>query len=314
MKPAVLVTGGAGFVGSHVADAYIAAGYPVTVLDNLSNGFRENVPDTARFVQADVRSEEAWELLASGEFGILNHQAGQIDVRCSVADPIADANVNILGFLNLLQGACKGKVRRIVFASSGGAIYREATGTPLDESAIKLPVSPYGAAKLASEYYLVAFAQMHGIEAVTLRYCNVYGPRQNPRGEAGVVAIFVQKIREGEPLVVYGDGEQTRDMVYVEYVAVANVAAGRCPPPRLYDLDRCAYNIGTGTETSVNQLATLLSAMIDGTPQIRHAPERQGEIRRNALACDKAARELGWRPQTSLVEGLRLTLSWLAQD
>src|SRR5437879_8838480 len=208
MQQAVLVTGGAGFIGSHVADAYLAAGYDVTVLDKLSSGRLEYVPDGARFVHSDVRSSQARELLTSGAFSILNHHAAQIDVRCSVADPVADASVNVLGLLNLLQGAKAGSVRRVIFASSGGAVYAESAPLPIDECAAKLPASPYGAAKLASEFYLAVFAQLYGIETVALRYSNVYGPRQSSHGEAGVVAVFARKVLVGGPLVVYGDGEQ----------------------------------------------------------------------------------------------------------
>src|SRR5436309_1674666 len=193
MKQAVLVTGGAGFIGSHVADAYLAAGSDLTVLDNLSSGRLEYVPDGARFVHSDVRSSQARELLTGGAFSILNHHAAQMDVRCSVADPVADASINVLGLLNLLQGAQAGGVRRVVFASSGGTVYGDDAPLPIDERAAKLPASPYGAAKLSSEHYLAVFARLYGIQTVALRYSNVYGPRQNPHGEAGVVAIFSRK-------------------------------------------------------------------------------------------------------------------------
>lgn len=315
MKQAVLVTGGAGFIGSHVADAYLAAGYDVTVLDNLSSGRLEYVPDGARFVHSDVRSSQARELLTSGAFSILNHHAAQMDVRCSVADPVADASINVLGLLNLLQGAQAGGVRRVVFASSGGTVYGDDAPLPIDERAAKLPASPYGAAKLSSEHYLAVFARLYGIQTVALRYSNVYGPRQNPHGEAGVVAIFARKLLAGESLVVYGDGEQTRDMVYVTDVAAANLAASECALPLPIDgLDGWAYNIGTGVETSVNRLARSVAAVVGRAAEIRHAPERPGEIRRSALTAAKAARELGWRPETALVDGLRATVSWLAQD
>jgi UDP-glucose 4-epimerase len=307
-KPAVLVTGGAGFIGSHVADAYLAAGYEVTVLDNLSTGRRENVPEGARLLEVDVRAPEARELVATGPFTILNHHVGQVDVRCSVADPVADASVNVLGLLNLLEGACRGKVKRVIFASSGGAIYGQVTGLPVAEGAPKRPASPYGAAKLASEYYLLTFAHLYGIEVVSLRYSNVYGPRQSPDGEAGVVAVFTRQVLAGEPIVVYGDGEQTRDMVYVADVAAANIAASRASLPASQDLDGHAYNIGTGLETSVNRLADLVSEAAGRARQTQHAPERQGDVRRSAVAPDKAVRELGWQPQTSLLEGLQLTV------
>ena len=312
MLRSVLVTGGAGFIGSHVAEAYVAAGYEVTVLDDLSTGRAENVPAGARLVQADVRSAAARELIATGGFELLCHHAAQIDVRCSVADPVADASVNVIGLLNLLQGARAGNVKRVVFASSGGTVYGEGASLPVDERAPKLPASPYGAAKLASEYYLAAFAQLYGIPAVALRYSNVYGPRQDPQGEAGVVAIFGRRALAGEPLVVYGDGEQTRDLVFVADVAAANIAASEAPLPALASLDERAYNISTGIEMSINALAVLVADVAGRAAEVQHAPDRPGEIRRSALTPDKAARDLRWLPRTPLAEGLRATVAWLA--
>ncbi len=314
MTRRVLVTGGAGFVGSHVADAHLAAGDEVTVLDDLSTGRRELVPAGARFVRADVRSPEARELVARGGFTLLNHHAAQMDVRRSVADPVFDADVNVVGLVNLLEGARAGGVRRVIFASSGGVVYGEGAQLPLPEQAAKLPVSPYGTAKLASEYYLATFARLYGLETVALRYSNVYGPRQNAHGEAGVVAIFARQLLAGEALTVFGDGEQTRDMVYVGDVAEANLCASERPVPPLGDLDARACNIGTGVETSVNRLAMLLAEAAGRRPDVRHAPARAGELRRNALAIAKAARELGWRPRTPLPAGLQSTLHSLAED
>lgn len=314
MARRVLVTGGAGFVGSHVCDAYLAAGDEVTVLDDLSTGRRENVPARATFVRADVRSSEARELLATGRFDVLNHHAAQMDVRRSVADPLFDAGVNVLGFLNLLEGARAGGVRRVVFASSGGTVYGESDRLPLGESAPKLPASPYGTAKLASEYYLATYAQLYGLETVALRYSNVYGPRQNPHGEAGVVAIFAARLAEGAPLTVFGDGEQTRDMVYVEDVAAANVRAADIPVPPLDGLDARAFNVATGVETSVNRLAALLAEGAGKTAEIRRAPARAGELRRNALDVSKAARVLGWRPRVPLADGLARTYRSLTEE
>src|SRR5213594_832114 len=308
MKQAVLVTGGAGFIGSHVADAYLAAGYDVTVLDNLSSGRLEYVPDGARFVHSDVRSSQARELLTSGAFSILNHHAAQMDVRCSVADPVADASINVLGLLNLLQGAQAGGVRRVVFASSGGTVYGDDAPLPIDERAAKLPASPYGAAKLSSEHYLAVFARLYGIQTVALRYSNVYGPRQNPHGEAGVVAIFAHRVLAGQPLTVFGDGDQTRDMVFVQDVVEANLAASQVALPSADGVDGRAFNIGTGIETSVNDLAATLVTIGGRRVEIRHAAERPGEVRRNALAVDKAAQGLGWRARVPVGDGLRRTL------
>lgn len=310
----VLVTGGAGFIGSHVAEAYLAAGYAVTVIDDLSTGRREFVPTGARFVQADIRSSEARRLLATGGFTVLNHHAAQMDVRRSVTDPVFDGSVNLIGLLNLLEGAREGGVRRVVFASSGGVVYGESGALPLVETAGKLPISPYGVAKLASEYYLQTFSHLYGIETVALRYSNVYGPRQSAHGEAGVVAIFSGRILKGESLTIFGDGDQTRDLVYVKDVAAASIAATERELPPRVDLDSRAFNIGTGVETSVNALAAQLSAVAKRTADIRRAPERPGELRRNVLAVDKAARWLGWRPRIALSQGLELTLRAVAED
>lgn len=313
MKRKVLVSGGAGFIGSHLVRAYLAAGDSVTVLDDLSSGRKENLPPGVSLVQADVRSPEARTLAASGGFTILNHHAAQMDVRRSVEDPVFDAQVNVLGLLNLLEGARAGGVRRVVFASSGGTVYGDGAATPTPETAAKLPASPYGTAKLTSEYYLATFAQLFGLEAVALRYSNVYGPRQNPHGEAGVVAIFGRRMLAGEPVTIYGDGEQTRDLVYVEDVAAANVLAAERPLPPLTSLDARAYNIGTGVETSVNRLAELIGAAAGRACEILHAPARAGEILRSALDVGKAARELGWRPQVPLPEGLARTVRWIGE-
>jgi UDP-glucose 4-epimerase len=313
MTRRVLVSGGAGFIGSHVVEAYLAAGDEVSVLDDLSTGKAENVPAGVNLVRADIRSPEARALVAGGGFTVLNHHAAQMDVRRSVEDPVFDAQVNVLGLLNLLEGARAGSVRRIVFASSGGTVYGEGAPTPTTETAAKLPASPYGTAKLTSEYYLATFAQLYGMEAVALRYANVYGPRQNPHGEAGVVAIFGKRLLKGEPITIYGDGEQTRDLVYVEDVAAANLLAAERPLPALQSLDSRAYNVGTGVETSVNRLADLI-AQVTGRPgDVRRAPARAGEIQRSALAVAKAERELGWRPRVSLPDGLARTMRWIAE-
>ena len=314
MAEHVLVTGGAGFIGSHVAERYLRAGYEVTVLDNLSSGRRENVPAGAAFVEADVRSSEARQLLTTGRFAVLNHHAAQMDVRVSVADPVFDADTNIMGLLNLLEGARAGGTGRVVFASSGGVVYGESDDLPHGEIAPKLPVSPYGVSKLSSEYYLAAYAMLHGVQAVSLRYANVYGPRQSPHGEAGVVAIFGSKLLAGEPLTVFGDGEQTRDYVFVGDVAAANVAATRWSTPTVGALDNLAFNVGTGVETSVNDLARTMIAASGGAGEIRTAPARPGELLRSAVAWDKAREEMGWRPAVTLADGLKRTYDWLAEE
>ncbi len=313
MGERVLVTGGAGFIGSHVVAAHRAAGDEVVVLDDLSTGRREHVPAGVRLVEADVRSTDARALLASGGFTVLNHHAAQIDVRKSVADPVADASVNVLGFINLLEGARAGGVGRVVFASSGGTVYGEGEHLPVPETARKLPASPYGTAKLASEYYLAMFSQLYGLEGIVLRYSNVYGPRQDPHGEAGVVAIFAQRVLAGAALTVFGTGTQTRDLVYVGDVAAANVRASRHSAPPLTDLDARAFNIGTGIETSVNTLADEVGRAAGKPVTVERAPARLGELERSALAVDKAARELGWRPTATLADGVRATLEWFRE-
>jgi UDP-glucose 4-epimerase len=314
MANRVLVTGGAGFIGSHIADLYLASGYAVTVLDNLSSGRRENVPAGARFIEEDVRSPEARRLLAEGEFTVLNHQAAQMDVRVSVRDPRFDADVNLLGLLYLLEGAREGGVKRAVFASSGGVVYGESDKLPHPEDAPKLPVSPYGVSKLASEYYLAQYAILYGLEVCALRYANVYGPRQNPHGEAGVVAIFGSRLRNREAITVYGDGNQTRDYVFVGDVARANLLATEAPPAAPKSIDALAVNVGTAHETSVNQLAETIMQAAAISVKVQHAPARAGELQRSAVAITKAADALGWRPQVPLADGLRRTYAWLAKE
>jgi UDP-glucose 4-epimerase len=314
MGERVLVTGGAGFIGSHVADHYLAAGYAVTVLDNLSSGRRENVPDAAEFVQADVRSAEARALLESGGFAVLNHHAAQMDVRVSVTDPVFDADVNIMGLLNLLEGARAGGTKRVVFASSGGVVYGESEDLPHGETAPKAPISPYGVSKLSSEHYLAAYAVIHGMETVSLRYANVYGPRQSPHGEAGVVAIFGNRLLGGQSLTVFGDGAQTRDYVFVGDVARANVAATRWMAGVSNTIDDRAFNVGTGVETSVNALAEAMISVSGGDGDVQRAPARPGELLRSSVACDRAWRELDWQPAVTLPDGLKQTYEWLAQE
>lgn len=313
MERRVMVTGGAGFIGSHLAEAYLSAGYEVTVLDDLSSGRRENVPAGAEFVESDVRSEKARQLLEAGGFYALNHHAAQMDVRVSVQEPIFDAEVNIAGLLNLLEGCRGGGVKRVIFASSGGVVYGESDELPYSEDASKLPVSPYGVSKLAAEYYLCAYAQLHGLEPVSLRYANVYGPRQSPHGEAGVVAIFGNRIRSGKSLTVYGDGTQTRDYVYVSDVARVNLAATNWPVPKVQSVDSVAFNVGTGVETSVNKLVEKMIEVTGANVPVEYAPPRQGELSRSAVRIERAWREWGWRPETSLLDGLRLTYRWIRE-
>jgi len=310
----VLVTGGAGFIGSHVADAFLAAGWDVTIVDNLSRGRQAQVPRAATFKHLDVGSPEARALVAGGGFQVICHLAAQIDVRVSVADPILDAEENLLALLNLLEGAREGGVRRVVFSSSGGVVYGEGTPPHL-ESNPKLPISPYGVTKLASEFYLHVYRTLYGLEALCLRYANVYGPRQDPHGEAGVVAIFGNRLRAGKAITIFGDGSQTRDYVYVGDVARANVLAATAALPAADGtIDPWGINIGTDTETSVTDLARGMMTATGLTVPIEYAPARPGELQRSALQIAKAAQVLGWRPEMDLHEGLRQTYDWIVKD
>jgi UDP-glucose 4-epimerase len=310
----VLVTGGAGFIGSHVADAFLAAGWDVAVLDNLSRGRQKFVPREAAFHRLDCGSPEARGLVTGGGFDVLCHLAAQIDVRVSVADPILDARENVLALVNLLEGARAGGVRRVVFSSSGGVVYGEGR-PPHAETAAKLPISPYGVTKLAAEYYLACYRALYGLECLSLRYANVYGPRQDPHGEAGVVAIFGNRLRAREAITIYGDGSQTRDYVYVGDVARANLLAADAPlPPADGTIDAWGVNIGTGTETSVTALARAMMEATGVTVPVTHASPRPGELQASALRIERAAAVLGWRPATGLGEGLRRTYDWILAD
>jgi UDP-glucose 4-epimerase len=309
-----LVTGGAGFIGSHVADAYIARGYTVTVLDNLTSGSRDNVPADAEFVEGDVGSEDAARLVREGGFDVISHLAAQIDVRKSVTDPAYDAAVNIVGTINLLEAVRTSARRaRFIFSSTGGALYGDFVTPPNEEEFPKDPESPYGIAKLSAEYYMAYYGRLHGLESVALRYANVYGPRQNPHGEAGVVAIFCNRILESRPMTVFGDGLQTRDYVYVGDVAEANIDAATRDLPPAGRLDARGFNIGTGTGTTVVDLARALNAAAGASVAIEHAPARPGEQQRSVVKIERAARLLGWRPQVTLRQGIEQTFQWFAE-
>ncbi len=307
----VLVTGGAGFVGSHVADAHIERGDRVWVMDDLSSGRLANVPPAAEFVEMDIADPRAAELIRDVGFDLINHHAAQIDVRASVADPIADARVNIAGLINILEAARDAGTRRVVFVSSGGVVYGEPEVYPTPETAPKCPVSPYGVSKLAGEYYLNYYREVHGLDYVALRYGNVYGPRQDPSGEAGVVAIFSNRLIESEPLDIHGDGEQTRDYVYVEDVAAANLIASDMPLRDRAGIDARAFNVGTGAATSVNTLATLLEETAGAQPGRVHKGARPGELRRSVLSTARI-RATGWSPAHTLREGLARTFNHIA--
>jgi UDP-glucose 4-epimerase len=306
-----LVTGGAGFIGSNLVDALLARGDSVTVVDDLSTGRRQNLEGAleagAKLVELDVREAAALAELAAAERPeVVFHLAAQIDVRRSVADPAFDASINVGGTANVLEAA-RGTESRVVFTSTGGAIYGEGEGKalPLDESAPIEPFSAYGQGKYAAEGYLALYERLYGLSGVSLRLGNVYGPRQDPLGEAGVIAIFCGKLREGERPTVYGDGRQTRDYIYVgDVVAAALAAAGSQASG--------AINVGTGIETDVLELAARLGELggAEGF-EPEFAPPRTGEVQRISIECGRAERELGWRAQTGLEEGLRLTLDSL---
>ncbi len=307
----VLVTGGAGFIGSHVAERFLSQGHVVEVLDNLATGRRENVPSDATFHELDIASPEARRLVREGGFDVICHLAAQIDVRKSVDDPAFDASVNIGGSLNLLEGVRASSTKsRFVFSSTGGAIYGDFVAVPTVESLAKDPESPYGIAKLAVEHYMGYYSRVHGLDTIALRYANVYGPRQDPHGEAGVVAIFCNRLLSGQALTVFGAGTQTRDYVYAGDVAEANFAAAFVDLPRMAQLDTRAFNVGTGTETSVLELAQGLKSVSGLSVPINHAPARPGEQQRSCVEKAKAGKVLGWAPRTTLADGLRATFEY----
>lgn len=301
-----LVTGGAGFIGSHVADNLVAAGHEVAVVDNLSTGRREYVPAQADFFPYDINAPQAAELIRSWRPEALVHHAAQMNVRFSVADPVTDARENILGSLNLFQASVEAGVKRIIFASTGGAIYGDEAPIPAHETDSPWPESPYGIAKLAVEHYLRYFQREYGLTTISLRYANVYGPRQNGLGEAGVVAIFIEKFLAGQQPIINGDGLQTRDFVFVGDVVAANLAALNYPHAG-------AFNIGTGRETDILTIYLKLQEIAQSPLGPVHGPAKPGEQRRSALNSMLAFEKLGWRPTVALEEGLSLTFQSFAQ-
>jgi UDP-glucose 4-epimerase len=314
MSGRVLVTGGAGFIGSHIAEAYLRGGWEVVVLDDLSRGHERNVPKGARFVRADIRSAEARRTIAAGRFDVVNHHAAQIDVRVSVDRPAFDSEINVVGLVNLLEGAGEGGVRRVIFASSGGVVYGDPATIPTPETAPKLPISPYGVSKLSGEYYLRALAALRGFEGIAMRYANVFGPRQDPKSEAGVVSIFVSRLLAKQPLIVFGDGKQTRDYVFVKDVARANVLASTLPAPPATDIDGPAFNIATSVQRSVLDLTKSVGQVMGQKPSVEFAPARPGELFRSALDVSKAGRILGWKPEYVFEDGLRELVDWFKAE
>jgi UDP-glucose 4-epimerase len=297
----VVVTGGAGFIGSHVVDALLARGDEVHVLDNLANGRRENLDDAATFHEADIRSDSG-RVFDEVQPEACFHLAAQADVRVSVERPDYDAEVNVLGTIRVLEAATRHGAK-VVFSSTGGAIYGE-VGSPAGEDHPRRPLAPYGASKLAGEEYLQTYNRLNNSGHVVLRYGNVYGPRQDPHGEAGVVAIFMNRLRDGQPPRIFGDGRQTRDYVYVTDVARATLAA--------LDADDGVYNVGTGSETSVVELLDAIQKVTGTDVEAELADARPGELQRSVLDIRRAEQELGWRPEYDLAGGLAETWTWIA--
>ena len=303
----ILITGGAGFIGSHVADAYINAGHNVVIVDDLSSGSRDHLNPKAKFYQADIRGDQVEGIFQREKFDVVSHHAAQMDVRRSVADPKFDASVNVMGSLNLLESARKNGVKKFIFASTGGAIYGEQESFPADEKHPQQPLSPYGITKLAVEKYLFFYNEVHTLPFVALRYGNVYGPRQNPFGEAGVVAIFAHKMLKDEQPVINGDGKQTRDYVYVADVVQANLLA--------LDHDGSGvYNVGTGVESDVNTVFKKLRKYLNPDCKEEHGEPKAGEQQRSVISYAKIKKELGWSPATKLEEGLYLTAEYFKQQ
>jgi len=299
----ILLTGGAGFIGSHVADLLLNRDHEVVIVDDLSSGKKENIPGGATFYKQDIR-DGCTNIFKEFRPDVLSHQAAQMDVRRSVREPLFDANINIIGTLGLLEDCIRYGVKKVVFASTGGAIYGEQVEFPAPEDHPPYPLSPYGVSKLAGERYLHYYYAQYGLSYAALRYANVYGPRQDPHGEAGVVAIFAGNLAAGKLSTINGTGEQTRDYVYVEDVARANTLAleGDASPG--------AYNIGTGIETSVNQLYEALRKISGKDLPPEHGPAKPGEQLRSSIDPTKASKALNWYPQNALTTALKKTLRY----
>jgi UDP-glucose 4-epimerase len=304
----IIVTGGAGFIGSHVVDAYLAAGHEVLVIDSLwaqGGGRRENVSPRANFLHMDIRDEQLERILR--EFGpdVLSHHAAQHSVAIGSRDPAYDAQVNVLGLINVLENAVRARVGKVIFASSG-AIFGEPKSLPISDATPTFPESPYGITKMAAEHYLRYYKKEHGLDFTALRYANVYGPRQDPNGEAGVISIFIGRFLAHEGVKIFWDGEQTRDYIYVGDVAAANVKAlsaggGKC------------YVIGTGQKTPVNTLHRILVEVTGFDAPVERLPRRPGDVRNAQFDSSLAKKELGWTPSTSLLEGIRRTVGYFKE-
>jgi len=309
-KRKILVTGGAGFIGSHLVDALIERGHKVVVIDNLSTGKKENINKKAKFYKIDICSPKIGEIFKKEKPEVVFHFAAQINVRKSVEDPIFDAKANILGSLNVIQNfinSQKSKIENLkfIFASTGGAIYGEAKKVPTPENYPTNPLSPYGISKLTVENYLKFYKENFGLKFVSLRFSNVYGPRQDPKGEAGAVAIFIEKLLRGEKPTIFGDGNQTRDFIFVEDVVSASLKAME------YKGEKEIFNIGTGIETSINELYKIISELLKTKLKPKYAPPKSGDLKRSCLNVSLAKKELKWVSKFSLKEGLQKTIEFL---
>lgn len=301
----ILVTGGAGFIGSHIVDALIDRGHRVTVLDDLSSGQEENLNRRAKFIKGDVANQKKLEsVFKRVEPEAIFHLAGQINVRASVENPIIDAECNILGSLRLMDMAAKAGVKKFIFSSTGGAMFGDEAHYPATEEESMTPLSPYGLAKAGVEEYLKFYHRERSLPYIVLRYGNVYGPRQNPHGEAGVIAIFTSAMLEGRAPIINGDGEQTRDYVYVSDVVKANLAALDS------ELTEGIFHIGTGQETNVNEIFRLVNWQFGKAFEVSHGPAKPGEVKRSALDSTKATTLLGWKPEVAISEGITATVTW----
>ena len=303
----ILVTGGAGFIASHITDAFIDQGHEVFVLDNLSTGFKKNINPKAEFIEADICDQSLSQLFEKEKFEVVNHHAAQMDVRRSVADPAFDANTNIIGTINLLQNSVRNGVRKFIFASTGGAVYGEQNYFPADENHPTSPLSPYGISKLAVEKYLFFYSTQYKLNYTVLRYANIYGPRQNPFGEAGVVAIFSSKLLKKEQTIINGSGKQTRDYVFVGDVVKANLLT-------ITDEKSDIYNVGTGKETDVNELFSELNKITGNNAAEKHGPAAPGEQMRSVITSEKLFKKFKWKPDTELHIGLENTVDFFKNN